>query len=164
MIPFLLGGNRVKPSSDSPKPEPFVSTKLLRALALHTLRRLPVLVSSPPSSGNLTSYSSASSSPPPSPSPSSPLRWLIPPDISRFSSRASTLVPTGTLGRRFSWSRLRAELQAYVYHSLHFACTSARGDREQTKFKTFPRRRRAAFRYPDRPSRRSRLSIKSKSS
>ena len=43
------------PSTTGPKPEPFVptpaTTKLLHSLALHTLRRLPVLISSPPSSG-----------------------------------------------------------------------------------------------------------------
>ena len=41
--------------AERPKPEPFVTTpgttQLLHSLALHTLRRLPVLISSPPSSG-----------------------------------------------------------------------------------------------------------------
>lgn len=70
----------------APKPEPFVSTpsttKLLRALALHTLRRLPVLISSPPSSGKASTithlWSLLHSHPlSPSPTPSARQRSLV---------------------------------------------------------------------------------------
>ncbi|KAL8290339.1 hypothetical protein RQP46_002597 [Phenoliferia psychrophenolica] len=92
--PSLSTAARTKPTSSlstttraGPKPEPFVptpgTTQLLHSLALHTLRRLPVLISSPPSSGKASTithlWSLLHSLPlsPLSPTPSARQRSLV---------------------------------------------------------------------------------------